>query len=646
MSEKNTLNNAQKEAVSHKEGALLILAGAGAGKTRVIAHRIRNLIKQGVAPSNILAVTFTNKAAKEMRERVIRLLKEESSALGWRSGTDSPPFVATFHSLGVHILRENARLFGFRRSFTIFDRSDSLRAIKSAMQKNDVSIKSFEPKKILSAISRAKGDATNLFEYSERESGFYPNIVTSVWKSYEEILRSENAFDFDDLLLRTLEMLKKHKEVLLHYREKWGYIHIDEYQDTNRVQYYLANLIAQPLGNICVVGDIDQNVYSWRGSDLQNILSFEERYPNAKVILLEQNYRSTKTILNASNEIIRKNKRRRKKNLFTENSDGEKISLVGLSDETEEARFVAKEAQERISGGMPAREIAVLYRANFQSRALEEAFLAREIPYQVLGIRFFERKEVKDILSFIRAAMNPESLGDMKRIINVPPRGIGKVTFLKMAARREDELSPRAQENVRKFRSLLSVISKNIATLPASRTVASALSLSGLESVLRRGSEDDIEKLENIRELVALATRYDSLPPPQGIEKLLDDAALATDQDELKEERDAVRLMTVHASKGLEFNTVFVTGLEEGLFPHRALSADHQRDEEEERRLFYVAMTRAKSKLFLTHASIRTIFGGREANIPSEFLTDIDEKHLADETDLENGDGGRVIYMD
>jgi len=637
------LNSEQQKAVLEHNRPLLILAGAGAGKTRVITYRIQNLIQSGVDPKNILAVTFTNKAAKEMRERVYSLLGSAPTAR-FRD-MESGPFVSTFHSLGVHILRANARSIGLTRSFSIFDRSDSLRAIKEAMKMVSIDPKEFEPRKILSAISRAKGDAIGIQAYEDGASDFFKRLVARVWRAYSGILKKEKALDFDDLLFRTLRLLKENEQIRKSYQDRWKYIHIDEYQDTNNVQCELGRILAAPENNICVVGDIDQNIYSWRGADIDNILSFEHTYPNTQTLLLEQNYRSTKTILAASNTIIKKNKRRKEKNLFTENIDGEKIALISLYDEADEARFVAEKALAVIGEGTAPRDIAVLYRANFQSRALEEAFLMHEIPYQVLGVRFFERKEVKDILSFIRASLNTDNWSDLKRIINVPPRGIGKVTFLKMASNQEEKITGKTREKVDDFWKLLERIQERAQTKKPSETVLFTLIESGLEAVLKDGAEDDLERLENVRELVTLATRYDHLPPQEGIEKLLEEAALASDQDELKDNSDTVKLMTVHASKGLEFDTVFITGLEDGLFPHQSLS-EGRVDDEEERRLFYVALTRAKRKVYLTYASVRTIFGSREVNVLSEFITDIEDEHI--EMIEGGGDqGGRtVVYLD
>lgn len=638
------LNEQQKKAVHHKDGALLILAGAGAGKTRVITHRIQNLISNGVAPESILAVTFTNKAAKEMRARVNALL-EKSRSMNMPISVPSRPYVSTFHSLGVHIIRENCRLLGVSRHFSIFDRNDSTKNVKEAIVSLGLDPKEFEPRKILSVISKQKGDGVSVSEYEEKnDNNYFSTLVADVWRKYESLLKREKALDFDDLLLRAVDLLKRYPKILAHYQAVWKYLHIDEYQDTNKIQYELSRLLSEKKGNICVVGDIDQNIYSWRGADLGNILRFEENYPGAEVILLEENYRSTKTILNASNEIIKKNKNRFEKNLFTKNVDGEKISLSMSIDESHEAAFVVSRIKELIEKKIEPKEVAVLYRANFQSRILEEQFLAEKVPYQVLGVRFFERKEVKDTLAFLRAALArgrgetfDQNITDIKRISNVPPRGIGKVTLFRMIEGKEHELGAGIQKKVDDFKTLLDGISRIAVSERPSKTVAYILSASGLEKKLKDGSEDDKEKLENIKELVTLASRYDVLSPEEGIGKLLEDAALASDQDELKEDKNAVRLMTVHASKGLEFDYVFIVGLEEGLFPQHREGPDS--DTEEERRLFYVALTRARKKVFLSYASSRTIFGSREINLPSEFISDIDDRLI----EVEEGGVGETL---
>jgi DNA helicase-2/ATP-dependent DNA helicase PcrA len=406
------------------------------------------------------------------------------------------------------------------------------------------------------------------------------------------------------------------------YQDRFHYVHIDEYQDTNAVQYNLAKLLVGPEKNICVVGDVDQSIYSWRGADFTNMLRFEEDYPEAKVVLLEQNYRSTKIILAAANEVIKKNRERVEKNLFTNNGEGEKITVTQNLSEGEEAKVIARSAKTLIESGTPAEEIAVLYRANFQSRVLEEAFLKEDVPYQVLGVRFFERKEVKDILTYFRAALNPSDIEAINRVINVPKRGIGKATLAKVAAGQEEDLPGKMLEKLASFRALLTGIKVKLENTTASETIKYILSASGLDKELVREGEDGLERLENIRELVTLAGRYDHLPGDEAVLALLTEAALVSDQDTLREEAVGVRLMTVHASKGLEFDAVFVAGLEQGLFPHQGFG-ESDRDREEERRLFYVAITRARKKLFLSYAQLRTIFGSQQVNTPSEFILDI-----------------------
>lgn len=624
------LNERQKEAVLHTEGPLLLVAGAGAGKTRVITHRILHLIKNGVLPESILAITFTNKAAKEMRDRVARLLSSDLTNRYTLPAIRSP-WIGTFHALGVHILRSHGRTIGIPARFAIFDRADSLSALKKGMKCAGIDPKTFEPGRILAAISREKGNMITAEEYEARAASEYmPRVIAGVWREYERILAEEKALDFDDLLLKTALLLKKESAILEQYQRRWRYIHIDEYQDTNRVQYALAKLLADTHKNIAVVGDIDQNIYSFRGANIKNILHFEKDCQNAKIILLEENYRSTQTILSAANRVIEKNKMRREKTLFTHNPIGEKIGLCGAYDEANEARYVAERSAERITNGIPPKEIAVLFRANFQSRALEEAFLSAEIPYQVVGTRFFERKEIKDMLSYVRASQGVASPGDLARIINVPPRGLGKVALLKILAGKENELLPAARDNVKGFRALLSRIKEKLEKEKLSAALRFILTASGLEANLKDGDSDDMERLENIRELVTVSLKYDHLPQEEAVEKFLEDAALQSDQDEIKEERNAVRLMTVHAAKGLEFDYVFITGLEQDLFPHSRLNDERVRadEAEEERRLFYVALTRARKKVFLSYASVRTLFGSRQVSVPSEFIFDIPEEYL------------------
>ena len=634
------LNTPQREAATHKDGPLLIIAGAGAGKTKTLTYRISNLIENGVEPQNILAITFTNKAAKEMADRVFALLKDPSKP---------KPFVSTFHSLGVHILRENGLSIGVPRNFSILDRSDTMSIIRKILKLNNIDPKQFEPKKFLGAISHHKSNLKTIADYEKGSNNdYFSQMLAKVWRQYEDTNTKRKSLDFDDLITKTALLLKNNKNVLEEYQNKWSHIHVDEYQDTNTPQHTITRLLSQKSKNICVVGDGDQNIYSWRGADMKNILNFEKDYKDAKVILLEQNYRSTQTILGAANNIIKKNKIRVEKNLFTENPDGDLITVYLGYNEKAEARYIARTSKELISKGAKPEDIAVLYRANFQSRALEEAFIDFDVPYQVLGIKFFERKEVKDALSYLKASHNPDSTIEVERVINTPTRGIGKVTLDKIFNGQEHTLTPKMQERVQDFWKILEDIKQKSEEVPTSQLIKFILERSGLEKSLNEGVEEDMTKLENLQELVSLATKYDNLPFLEGVERLLSDAALATDQDSLSKPESAVKLTTVHASKGLEFPIVFITGLERDLFPHRSMGERSMTEdrEEEERRLFYVAVTRAEKKLYLTHTSMRTIFGSQQINSPSEFLEDIDEKYLDGEEQEESPDTDKIVYLD
>lgn len=628
MSYLDGLNEAQKEAVECIEGPILIVAGAGAGKTKTITHRIAHIIEQGIPARSILAVTFTNKAAGEMRDRVRSLMPEGCSI----------PLVCTFHSLGVRLLREFHAEAGLARGFSIWDRDDGMRAVKRALEKLD--IENIAPRQILSAISREKCDGMTVVRYEgKKANSFKEQTVAQVWRMYDAALYEEGALDFDDLLGRTLALLQTSPRVLDLLQSRWKYITIDEYQDTNTAQYEIARLLAGEKRNLCVVGDIDQNIYSWRGADIEHLMNFEKVFSGAKVVLLEQNYRSTRTILSAANAVIKKNTRRKEKNLFTENETGESILYYSARNEMDEAWFVAQTALALIERGTNPSSIAILYRENFQSRALEEALLTFSVPYRVLGTKFFERKEVKDVLSYLRAALNPKSKGDLARVIGTPPRGIGKVTLDKMLAGEESGITGSTLIKVNKFRDQIKAIRHAIDTLPASEAVRYCVEASGIEAMYKEDKENGAERLGNIHELVNLAVRYDDATPPEGIERLLEEAALQSDQDELVEEQKALSLMTIHASKGLEFDAVFVTGLEQGLFP--SLRED-TRDTEEERRLFYVAITRARKRLSLSHAMERMKYGSRERALPSEFLRDIDERLVENANNRDMIRGGLI----
>lgn len=607
---------------------MLVLAGAGSGKTRVITHRIVHLIHQGVAPQHILGITFTNKAAREMRERVAALLAQHPAAA--RAAADASPTLATFHALGVRILREHHNLIGVRKQFAIYDRADCTRAVKTALERAQYDKKEFEPRRILAAISHAKGQAQSQTAYAAAAEGFMEQVVAEVWQKYEEILRADHALDFDDLLLKTLEILRTHEAVRQRWQAQYRYLHVDEYQDTNKVQFAIADQLLGPAQNICAVGDIDQSIYTWRGADIKNILRFEQSFPQAKTILLAENYRSTQTIIAASNEVIAHNSARVEKEVFTNNAVGEPIAVYGALTEIEEAEYIALTAKQLLQQGVAASDIAVLFRTNFQSRVLEDTFLRFDIPYQMLGTKFFERKEVKDLLSFLRLALNPDSTADLARIINTPPRGIGKTTLLKLLEGRESEVTGAPARKVSAFFTLMEEIRAVLHTGPLSAALKRIIELSGLSAhFTKEGTEEDMARLENLRELVSLAQRYDDLSPVEAAEALLENAALQSDQDTLNDTGagDAVRLMTVHAAKGLEYPYVFISGLEEGLFPHERLD-EKGVDTEEERRLFYVALTRAMRKVYLTYAQLRTIFGSQRVNVPSSFLSEISDTHL------------------
>lgn len=633
MSYLEELNPKQREAVLNQDGPLLVIAGAGAGKTRTVAYRILHLIKTGVKPEQILAITFTNKAARELRERVAKLLEKENINF---NRYDLSDLGSTFHSFGVSVLRRHGEKIGLDKRFSIFDRDESLSKIREATRALDLDDKRFEPKKTLSIISRTKGDGKGQLDFiqeADKSRNPYQKIIAQIWSRYEELLKKNKALDFDDLLFKTVELFKTRLEVLVAYQKRFTHIHIDEYQDTNAIQYELSLLLSEKSKNICVVGDMDQSIYSWRGADFTNLLRFEKDFPGATIVLLEENYRSTQNILSAANQIIAKNKQRHEKNLFTQNETGSQIGLYSSLDEEDEAKFITEKARELISHGENPNEIAVLYRANFQSRVIEEACLQFGVPYQVLGTKFFERKEIKDIIAFIRASRNPDDWESKKRIINIPPRGIGATTLLKLASGQFESLPVKMQAKINLFNLLLENINTFSEQNKPAEVIKFILEKTGLKELLEENGEEGLERLENIKEFVSVATKYDNLPQEEALEAMLTEIALATDQDELSRDNPGIKLMTVHAAKGLEFNHVFVAGLEQDLFPHAPMG-NEKRDDEEERRLFYVAITRAKKKLFLSYAQTRLVFGQRRVNMPSEFIFDIDDELIETETGL------------
>ena len=567
---------------------------------------------------------------------------------------DSPlPFVATFHGLGRELLQMYGSAMGIPRYFSIYDRDDSKSAIREALKALDVDPKEVPPGAILARISKAKSDGLSLEEFRERHSreSFRSRITAEAWARYEETLKKERALDFDDLIVLPVKLLRAHEDVRARVQQRFSHLHVDEYQDTNELQGELSKLIAGDTQNIFVVGDIDQSIYTWRGATIENLLRFEETYPRAQHIVLEHNYRSTKTIVDAANMIIEKNQNRKEKRSVTDNAQGQRITIHPARTAEEEARWVAREARRAMEKGTPVEEIAVLYRTNAQSRALEEAFLHEGIPYRLLGTRFYDRKEVKDVLAWVRLALDTSRESDRMRAVQAPPRGIGKVTLGKILAGKKDELRAGDRAKVDAFENIVKGLSEMALTAAPSAFVQFVIQNSGLEAALLKEGEEGQERLENARELGALASRYDALPGLEGISAFLADAALAGDQDEMdrpsstREEgrvakKPGVTLMTVHAAKGLEFDVVFVTGMEEGLFPHEGMVEDEDRDEEEERRLFYVAITRARKRLILTLARIRRIYGTEYLSEPSQFLHDIDplliEYDEADEYGAEN----------
>jgi len=631
----------------HRDGPLLVVAGAGTGKTRVITHRIAHLIRNGVRPDQILAVTFTNKAAAEMRDRVEQLLGTRYQVLASDPKPNTQylapstlPFVGTFHSLGVHIIKESGRALNISRWFSIYDRDDSLSVVRKAIKGAGYDPKQFEPRTVLSAISRAKGNMFTPETYAENASpGFYTDLVLRVWRDYEKALREAGSLDFDDLLQKAVELLRDFPDVRKYYQDKWRYLHVDEYQDTNKVQYEIIRLISDEKMNVCAVGDGDQTIYTWRGATIENIQGFERDFPGAKVVILDENYRSTSNILDAANAIIKKNDNRHEKNLFTKSGAGAKISLYEAFDPSDEARHITETVRGIISpsttlrAAVPAEEFAVLYRANFQSRALEEAFLSAGLPYTVVGTRFFDRAEIKDVLAYVKCALNPSDQASFARATATPRRGLGEKTLLQYFTQSI------AGEKIRAFLALLENIRQALTSQPLPTALQHLVRVSGYEEILKQTGEEGTERLENIRELVNLAGKYKNLPTEEALEQFLTEAGLVSDQDALMHEdnkKRGVRLMTVHAAKGLEFRHVFVVGLEQDLFPHKRESLDFARDESsdsEERRLFYVALTRAKEKLHLSYCQVRQVYGEQRIGVPSEYISDIDPE-LIEQADI------------
>jgi DNA helicase II / ATP-dependent DNA helicase PcrA len=626
-----SLNPTQLDAVEHTEGPLLILAGAGSGKTRVLTHRIAYILDQGLAaPEEVLAITFTNKAAGEMKDRVALLVGPDSRKM----------WVSTFHAFCARILRVHAEKLGYKREFTIYDGADQVRLVKRSIVELGKDPKRFNPRSFAAQISAAKNVLATPDDYLRSTEGYIAENVAEVYDLYQRRLYENNAMDFDDLIMQTVALLEVFPEVRERYQTRFKYIHVDEYQDTNHAQYRLVNILAAAHRNLCVVGDDDQSVYSWRGADIRNILDFERDYPEAKVVKLERNYRSTQTILDAANAVVANNASRKPKELWTAGPHGERIRIFTASDEYAEARFVVSDIERLIDAGARPADVSVFYRTNAQSRALEDVLVREGVPYQVVGgVRFYERAEIKDAMAFLAVISNPSDSGALERIINVPKRGLGatSVARLQEHARRNGvslydaladadaaDLTGAAKKACRAVRDLFEGWRVAAQEVPPAELIGAVLDESGYRAELvAENTVESESRLENLEELINAAREYERVEPEPTLAGFLQEQALYSEQDALSGEGGRVALMTLHNAKGLEFDHVFVVGMEEGTFPH-ARSLDEQ-NLEEERRLAYVGITRARRSLTLTYAKLRSSWGEREYQMPSRFLSEIPE---------------------
>ena len=626
------LNEEQRSAVLETEGPVLMLAGAGSGKTKTLTHRLAYLVKnKGVSPANILAVTFTNKAAGEMRRRIARILKFDED------NTQYMPFLGTFHSIANKILRRESDRVGYSSNFLIYDTNDSHALIKKIIREMKFDEKQITPSGVANAISNAKNELITAGEYKQFASGKVQEAAAQIYPKYQMELHKAGAMDFDDLIMKLTILLEDDKEIREKYQNQFTYIMVDEYQDTNHAQYRLIQILAKKRKNICVVGDDWQSIYSWRGANYENILNFEKDYPNAKVVKLERNYRSTQTILDAAGAVISKNSSRSNKTLWTNSGMGEKIQLVNVHDELEEGRFIGQTIQEliRLDNRLSLHDFAVLYRTNAQSRNLEESFLRYGLAYQIIGgVKFYERKEIKDVLAYIRFIFQSNDQVSLNRIINTPTRGLGQkslAVFFDHTAKYELPLlesmlnsgkilglSPRAAGSLSSFAAMILSLQKQSLNMVVSEFIELVIKKSGYIEYLDDGSISSSERIENVRELLSVAKAYNSL----SLEDFLTEISLISDLDSLKDSDGAVTLMTLHSAKGLEFDTVFMTGLEEGIFPHSRTFFEPS-ELEEERRLCYVGMTRAKQRLYMISASSRLLYGTTQHNVPSRFLSDV-----------------------
>ncbi|MBO8137186.1 MAG: DNA helicase PcrA [Desulfotomaculum sp.] len=628
------LNPAQKEAVQHTEGPLLVLAGAGSGKTRVLTHRIAYLLDKGVSPWNILAITFTNKAAREMQERVARMVAAHDARDLW---------VSTFHSACLRILRREIEKLGYDRNFVIYDTADQQTLVKECLKELDIDSKRYNPKSILGSISSAKNQLVGVDDYDNQAYDFYSQLAAKVYRLYQQKLMRNNALDFDDLLVLAVRLFQQYEHVLEYYQDKFKYILVDEYQDTNHAQYVLVNMLANKHRNLCVVGDPNQSIYGWRGADISNILSFERDYPEAKVVRLEQNYRSSQTILDAANAVIRHNCSSKEMNLWTALGKGKPITLKKCEDERMEGFYIAQMVRKAVEEGHNYRDIAVLYRTHAQSRAIEESFLSANIPYTIVGgLRFYDRKEIKDLLAYLRLVVNPHDAVSLRRIINVPKRGIGPASVEKITAWADEKeinlvealarsgeikgLSSKICSAAAAVAGMFKTLAEQQEYLSVTELVEEVLQQSGYWNALEaEGTIEARTRMENLQEFITVTREYDRSNEDGSLEDFLAGISLVTDQDKYDENSDVVSLMTLHTAKGLEFPVVFLSGMEEGVFPH-SRSLDEEKEMEEERRLCYVGITRAKKELYLTYCWMRTLFGRSEPRMPSRFIDEIPSK--------------------
>jgi DNA helicase-2/ATP-dependent DNA helicase PcrA len=643
------LTPAQREAVMHFEGPLLILAGAGSGKTRVITRRVAYLIRQGVRPSHILAITFTNKAAGEMRQRVEALLP------------DSRVWISTFHSLGARLLRQHAERLGLDRNFTIYDQSDRTRLVKSALEAANIDNVRFTPERIESAISKAKNQLLTPERYAQQAGDFFSQTVARVYPYYDKRLRDANAVDFDDLLLWPALALRHDAELRAELDARFRFVLIDEYQDTNQAQYAIARGLSVEYPNLCVVGDPDQSIYAWRGSDIRNILDFERDFPGARVITLDRNYRSTKSILQAAGHLIAHNRRRKPKDLFTDNPAGRPVTVLTFETGVDEAEGLARRIAEAVrAGGRAFRDFAVFLRVNALSRTLESSFLKHRVPYQIVkGLAFFERKENRDVLAYLRLLLNPRDDLSFLRAVNEPARGIGKASLEHLrayAAPRELSLLSAAAEvaripaikgkavaGLRDFVQLMSDLRGLVEAAP-DEVIRQVLDRSGYRLMLKGSTDvEDQERLANIEELITAARQFAAEDGSRTIADFLENITLASDVDGWDERQDCVSIMTMHAAKGLEFPVVYMLAVEQGLLPHERSFAKDE-DVEEERRLAFVGMTRAKEELYLCHARLREFRGQTQTTVPSMFLSELPAGAI-EEIDLSASAGGSLRAM-